>query len=374
MAYSQVSYAATGSTTQFAVPFAFIARSHVTATVNGGAATFNWLSDSLIDITSHLAAALAGKVVKLKRRTSYSARLVDYQPAGIAQEEDFDADSFQAFYMAQEAIDEAADIRSALDSVSLGGIAPIAASIVFGASGSLVSTNVQTAIQELDSETQTALSLKAPLAAPSFTGDARFGGTLYRGGGSLFPSEVFQIDYASTNGQARFRHSTGLGFSIAQASAGGTVRLYNQDNDSLQLGGGNATQVEINPSGLIDFKNGSGSLRMNGTITRSEVVGSTLVSLPFFDSVVHTGPRVPDIFSVVMQCISTDLGYAVGDEIPFTSLGFSTGIYNSNTWANATTVGARIISGNLYVINKGSSAVGQLANSKWRAVYRCIWL
>ena len=105
MANSSVRYVASGDTQEFAVTFPFISRTHVATTVDGAAATFTWNNDSLITV-SDPADITADQVVLIKRTTSQSTRLVDYVDGSNLSESDLDTDSKQAFYMAQEALDE----------------------------------------------------------------------------------------------------------------------------------------------------------------------------------------------------------------------------------------------------------------------------
>ena len=105
MANSSVRYVASGDTQEFAVTFPFISRTHVTVTVAGSAATFTWNNNSLITVTDP-ADITSSQVVLIKRSTSPTTRLVDYVDGSNLSETDLDLDSKQAFYMAQEALDE----------------------------------------------------------------------------------------------------------------------------------------------------------------------------------------------------------------------------------------------------------------------------
>jgi len=121
MANSSVRYVASGDTQEFAVTFPFISRTHVTATVDGSSATFTWNNDSLITITSP-ADITADQVVLIKRTTSQATRLVDYVDGSNLSETDLDTDSKQAFYMAQESLDELTVINDAAAGTTSGDI------------------------------------------------------------------------------------------------------------------------------------------------------------------------------------------------------------------------------------------------------------
>jgi hypothetical protein len=97
-------YAADGSTQIFALTFPFISRTHISVTVAGVNATFSFNNDSQITIASPT--VINGNEVIIKRSTSDTTRLVDYVDGSNLTEADLDLDSKQAFYMAQEALDE----------------------------------------------------------------------------------------------------------------------------------------------------------------------------------------------------------------------------------------------------------------------------
>ena len=112
MANSKVQYTADGSTQSFAVTFPFISRSHVDVKVDGVSSTFTWDSDSQITISSP---TLSGsEVVLIIRTTSQATRLIDYVDGSNLSESDLDTDSKQAFFMAQEALDELSTIDNAV--------------------------------------------------------------------------------------------------------------------------------------------------------------------------------------------------------------------------------------------------------------------
>ena len=104
MANSKVQYTADGSTQSFAVTFPFISQSHVSVEVDGSAATFTWNNDTQITISSPTLSG--GEAVLIIRKSSRTTRLVDYVDGSNLTETDLDLDSRQAFFMAQESLDE----------------------------------------------------------------------------------------------------------------------------------------------------------------------------------------------------------------------------------------------------------------------------
>ena len=97
-------YTADGSTQSFAVTYPFISRDHVSVTADASAATFYWVNDGQITITSP--AALTDETIIIKRNTSPTDLLVDYIDGSNLTETDLELDSKQAFYLAQENLDE----------------------------------------------------------------------------------------------------------------------------------------------------------------------------------------------------------------------------------------------------------------------------
>jgi hypothetical protein len=104
MAHAKDTYTADGSTQSFLVSFPFISRDHVTVTADGSTATFTWVNDGQITITSP--ASLSTEAIVIKRNTSPSAVLVDFEDGSNLTETDLDLLALQSFYLAQENIDE----------------------------------------------------------------------------------------------------------------------------------------------------------------------------------------------------------------------------------------------------------------------------
>jgi hypothetical protein len=76
----------------------------VSVTADASAATFYWVNDGQITITSP--AALTDETIIIKRNTSPTDLLVDYIDGSNLTETDLELDSKQAFYLAQENLDE----------------------------------------------------------------------------------------------------------------------------------------------------------------------------------------------------------------------------------------------------------------------------
>jgi hypothetical protein len=104
--YSYVRYTANGAG-PYSVPFNYRTRSDVTATVNGVAATFTWTTSSTITFD---AVPTAGAEIEIRRSTSEATRLTQWSSINQIDADNLNTDSLQAFYLAQEAVDEARDI------------------------------------------------------------------------------------------------------------------------------------------------------------------------------------------------------------------------------------------------------------------------
>lgn len=103
MAYALTEYAGNDTTGPWTVGFPYVSKTHVRVYNDGTEdTTFTWATDTTINTTSAVA---TGTTVVIVRDTSRSARLTDYQDASTLTEAVLDADSIQAFYMSQEAID-----------------------------------------------------------------------------------------------------------------------------------------------------------------------------------------------------------------------------------------------------------------------------
>ena len=106
MAYSYTAFTGNGSTTQYAVAFAYIRREHVAVTVAGIPATFTWVNNSLIQMDAAPAAAAA---VRVYRTTPIDAPLVDFADGATLVAADLDTNSRQSIYIQQELNDAQVD-------------------------------------------------------------------------------------------------------------------------------------------------------------------------------------------------------------------------------------------------------------------------
>ena len=109
MANSFVRYTGDGSTATYSVPFSYRAQEDVSITIDGVVTTaFTWNgAGTQVTFTTAPASSTA---IEIRRTTSQGTKLVDYASGSVLTESDLDTDSDQAFFMAQEAIDDADDV------------------------------------------------------------------------------------------------------------------------------------------------------------------------------------------------------------------------------------------------------------------------
>jgi len=137
--YAKDKYTADGSTQSFAVTFPFISREHVTVTADGTAATFTWVNNGQITITSP--SSLSSEALIIKRNSSPTTLLVDFVDGSNLTESDLDLLATQMFYLAQENIDEGGSVGfSDIDEVADAAVSTTAADLLI--SNGTLFTNV----------------------------------------------------------------------------------------------------------------------------------------------------------------------------------------------------------------------------------------
>ena len=109
MANSFVRYTGDGSTTTYAIPFSYRSQDDITVTIGGVVTTAFTYNGAGTEITFTSPPA-DQSAIQITRKTSQGTKLVDYTSGSVLTESDLDTDSDQAFFMAQEAIDDADDV------------------------------------------------------------------------------------------------------------------------------------------------------------------------------------------------------------------------------------------------------------------------
>lgn len=104
MAYSNTTYTGNGATTDFAVPFPYLLKAHVQASVNSVPTAFTWVSAGVLRISP---APAVGATVVLARNSNRTARITEFTNSASLDEATLDKDSDQLMFVAQEAFDQA---------------------------------------------------------------------------------------------------------------------------------------------------------------------------------------------------------------------------------------------------------------------------
>lgn len=99
---TSITYQGDGTTNQFAIPFNYIKRSHVSITVNGIGGIhvdWGWVNDNLIEITPTPA---IGSSIQVSRSTPVDQRMVDFVAGNTLSEASLDLSDEQSIYAIQE--------------------------------------------------------------------------------------------------------------------------------------------------------------------------------------------------------------------------------------------------------------------------------
>lgn len=109
----------------------------------------------------------------------------------------------------------------------------------------------------------------------------------------------------------------------------GTFEFYQaSSNNSV-----NRTAMSIGTTGILNIGFGQGGLTLGGNVTRAEAVGTPVAINSAF---AQTTPRRPDTTRVFLECVTTELGYAVGQcvEWPPSRVGYTGGWWAFSNAAN----------------------------------------
>jgi hypothetical protein len=197
-------------------------------------------------------------------------------------------------------------------------------------------------------------------------------------GASLFPTERVHVD-----GNLRVS-GTGPGSVIlANSSNNSTWNLLNSGTTGtaqfdISQNGTATSRLRITNTGQVDIRAGSGSLLMNGTVTRyassATLVNATTLAFDF----AHGNSRKPDIARATLQRTSlagnaTENSYATGDEVDMTYF-YQPGVAIGNVWSSSTRVGYAL-SGLPTVASKTALLSAQISSTgTWNILLYCIWL
>lgn len=137
-----------------------------------------------------------------------------------------------------------------------------------------------------------------------------------------------------------------------------------------RVGGALTEKLRISSAGVVDLLAGSGSLRMNGAVTRQEVTGTLALNTAFSNAV----SRVPDSVEVWLECLTTEAGYAVGQYVrwPESRVGF-TGGHWVQTNAAGTSLTLTTHAATVQIPNTAGVATN-ITPANWRIRIRMLFL
>lgn len=276
-AYSFVQYTPGAPTTgPFTVSFAYIEKYQVEVRKNGTllavTTDYTWPTASTIQLVAPCA---TNDVIEIRRNSLLKAdgsagRLVDFENSAKLTESNLDRDSLQCFYLAQEAFDAAANAlqlasnvfdagnkkitnvangvaagdavnMSQLTAAIIGGVTPTASNIVNVPSGNLAATDVQAALNELQTDIngrQASGSYAVTNGANTFTGIQSFSAAARSTPGTLTSSTTITPDFASANNfTLSLAHNATLANPTNQvAGQGGSITVTNTGTFTMAFG------------------------------------------------------------------------------------------------------------------------------------------
>lgn len=362
MPLASVSYPGNGSTLDWTVPFGYISRDHVTATINGVGTSFTWMSPTTIRISP---AVPNGSTVGI-RRTTPKTPLVDFADGNNMFEVPLDTLALQVVYLSQEQQD-------AVDSLVLGGVTSLAGTAVTVVpSGNLSSTNAQAALYELDADkVQPGVAFTGSLLGPAMGLSYSFGVDTNTGFGrvaadavSTFANGVETVR-VTENAQRVFGSLfiNQVGTSTSWSMFCDASVLYFRSDDAA------ANVASLSESGAF---NAVGGINDNGrrAFSASSMYQSaqTTVTTSFWHVWSHGLAGRPVDYKVVLQCVTPEAGYAVGDEIDVTCGGSNVDYYF--TEVNATEIAWCLPRFLIAPSRTTASSVINLTPANWRVVAR----
>jgi hypothetical protein len=422
MSYSIVQYVGDGTTPTWTVPFPYISKTDVQVKVDGVAASFSWPTDSTVTITPTPPNL---SVIDIRRITENSispgTRIVDFSNGANVTEAVLDTSALQMFYMAQENLDNLQEAillatdgkmdakthkiknvvagveadeavnKGQLDAAALSPVTPAASSISNTPAGNIAATTVQAAINELDSEkadaaaTTAALAAKAALAGNNkHTGSNTFQGRLNAASAAgtdtitagFTPAITALVDNmrvvvraANANtGPATF-NPDGTGATLIEKVVGGIRAslaagdITGASHDLDMVYNASASRwILLNPKPVVDLL----------TQYTEWTLASPMVEATAY-SVNHGLGGTPKLLQLVLKCLTTELGYAVGDEVQLSGNTNNTNNFGVlSCWASAAQVGATThASGYIHSItNKTNGSPGAATVGNWALIIR----
>lgn len=113
MAKSKITWIGDGNTSVFSVPFPYLLREHIHATIDGESEAFSFVNAGSIVFQTP---PLADAQIKLSRKTP-TEPLIDFVSGGTLTEADLDTANLQSLYVAEEASDLFEEMQESISGV-----------------------------------------------------------------------------------------------------------------------------------------------------------------------------------------------------------------------------------------------------------------
>jgi hypothetical protein len=109
---------------------------------------------------------------------------------------------------------------------------------------------------------------------------------------------------------------------------------------------------------------------VDNQVVLSESYQSLPIAIPSAgtsESIAHSLSAIPKVFSVTYKCITSEYGYAIGDEVHILQYGTSS---IPTVWVNDTDINFRWFGTSLTLLDKNSNSIVSLTASNWKLVFR----
>lgn len=150
-----------------------------------------------------------------------------------------------------------------------------------------------------------------------------------------------------------------------QMTSTGTASWVNEiggaTTTSIAVGG--STRLSIDNTGITNIAAGSGFLRMGGNVTRIDTNHGIVVVNAAFNSAVH---RRPDSIRVVLECLTAEAGYAVGQQVDWQPMrpGFTGGWWSFSN-AAGTQMTVQTLNATIQLPNFAGGAATNITPANW---------
>ncbi|WP_448955728.1 phage tail fiber domain-containing protein [Labrys neptuniae] len=281
MANSYQTYEGTGSLKTFNVTFSYLAKKHVSVTVNGVAATFTWQSDFVVSLAT--APALGAKVTV--RRTTPLAPIVDFVDGATLVATDLDMATLQSIYIAQEADDKGNDALTEAGAAStVAGAAQASAAHandVAASAAAAAASAVSTATSAAG--TATTASTTANAASAAANSAVTTAGTALSVAGTANATAVSAASTASGASTAATNAVTKADQALSNAnsavttatSANTTATAASSTAQSASTSAASAVAIAREAKEIAEAAAGIGTLTTDTVANKSGVTGST---------------------------------------------------------------------------------------------------